>query len=211
MARISKDPAIRRQELIDIAQTLFISKGYEATSVRDILNEVGGAPGMFYYYFSSKEEIYKAAMTQYIDKYVAKINFILSDQSFSIPERIHKLLFLIRTTFAEYLSVSNSHFYSENPDSNVMVSMKVLNLVSDSVKDFIDEAIGRELVKNSAIQLQNVKQLALFILYGIYGVLHDGSENGLSIKLIDRNMESIIPFISNTLDIPVELLMNGGE
>ena len=211
MARISKDPAIRRQELLDIAQKLFIAKGYEATAVRDILNEVGGAPGMFYYYFSSKEEIFKAAMTQYIDSYVARINGILSDQSLPIPERIQKLLHLIKTTFAEYLSVSDGHSSTESPGLDIMVSMKVLNLVADSTKDFFVEIIESGLVKNPVILSQNAKQLALFILYGIYGVLHDGSENGLCIELIDKNMESVIPFISNTLGIPVKILMKGGE
>ena len=64
----SKKPEIRRQELIDIAAALFAEKGYEAVSVRDILEVVNGAPGMFYYYFKSKQEIYMAAMEQYITR-----------------------------------------------------------------------------------------------------------------------------------------------
>ena len=47
----SKKPEVRRQELIDVASALFAEKGYEEVSVRDILQIVGGAPGMFYYYF----------------------------------------------------------------------------------------------------------------------------------------------------------------
>ena len=62
----SKKPEVRRQELIDVASALFAEKGYEAVSVRDILNVVDGAPGMFYYYFKSKQDIYIAAMEQYI-------------------------------------------------------------------------------------------------------------------------------------------------
>ncbi|WP_273360422.1 TetR/AcrR family transcriptional regulator, partial [Anaerococcus octavius] len=50
-----KDPEERKQELIDIASSLFEKYGYEKVSVRDILAEVNGAPGMFYYYFKSKE------------------------------------------------------------------------------------------------------------------------------------------------------------
>ena len=53
--RISKDPEVRKKELIDIATKLFEERGYERVSVRDILSEVNGAPGMFYYYFKSKK------------------------------------------------------------------------------------------------------------------------------------------------------------
>ena len=48
MKRNSKKPEVRKQELIEIATKLFAEKGYEAVSVRDILDVVDGAPGMFY-------------------------------------------------------------------------------------------------------------------------------------------------------------------
>jgi AcrR family transcriptional regulator len=211
MSRISKEPAVRRKELIDIAQKLFITKGYEATSVKDILNEVNGAPGMFYYYFSSKEEIFKAAMVQYIDEYVTRINVILGDRLYSIPERIQNLLCLIRTTFDEYLFASNNHNSIESFGLDVMVSMRILNQIADSVENIIVEAIEIGLIRNSDIPSQKIKQLALFIIYGTYGILHDGSENGLSIEVIDRNMGSIIPLVSSFLGIKNEFLIRDGE
>jgi AcrR family transcriptional regulator len=58
--RITKDPEERRQELIDAAERLFMEKGYEATAVSDIVQDVGVAQGTFYYYFRSKEEILEA-------------------------------------------------------------------------------------------------------------------------------------------------------
>lgn len=212
MTRISKEPAVRRQELVDIAQRLFIAKGYEATSVRDILKEVSGAPGMFYHYFSSKEEIYKAAMTQYIEGYVTKINGILCDKAVSVPERVQKLMQLIRTTFAEYLSASSfNHYTPESYAYDVMVSMKILNQIADSVESFIIEVIKLGHVQNRAALNQNTRQLAFFILYGIYGILHDCSEDGLSVELIEKNMRGIIPLVSRVLDIPAEVFMKGGE
>ena len=57
MKKGSKPPEERRKELVDTAARLFAEKGYESVSVRDILNEVSGAPGMFYYYFKSKQDI----------------------------------------------------------------------------------------------------------------------------------------------------------
>ena len=46
----------RKLELLQIAYKLFIMKGYENTSIEDILEEAGIAKGTYYYYFESKEQ-----------------------------------------------------------------------------------------------------------------------------------------------------------
>lgn len=58
MARPNKKtPARWKEEILNAAQELFLSKGYEETSISDIMNAVGGAKGMFYRFFHSKEEV----------------------------------------------------------------------------------------------------------------------------------------------------------
>lgn len=64
MGRITKDPEVRRKELIDIAIYLFAKKGYENTSVSDIVTHADVAQGTFYYYFKSKEEILDAILEE---------------------------------------------------------------------------------------------------------------------------------------------------
>jgi AcrR family transcriptional regulator len=46
MTRIVKDPDVRRSEILDVAQRLFYRKGYEQTSVQDIITEIGIAVGL---------------------------------------------------------------------------------------------------------------------------------------------------------------------
>lgn len=61
MARpVKKEPEQWKKEILDAAQKLFLSKGYEETSVSDIMKEAGGAKGMFYRFFESKEEAMQA-------------------------------------------------------------------------------------------------------------------------------------------------------
>lgn len=58
MARpVKKTPEQWKKEILNAAQQLFVSKGYEETSISDIMNMVGGAKGMFYRCFQSKEEV----------------------------------------------------------------------------------------------------------------------------------------------------------
>lgn len=61
MARpVKKLPQQWKSEILSAAQKLFISKGYEETTITEIMVAVGGAKGMFYRFFQSKEEIMQA-------------------------------------------------------------------------------------------------------------------------------------------------------
>ncbi len=65
MARpVKKTPEEWRKEILNAAQHLFISKGYEKTSISDIMDLAGGAKGMFYRCFQSKEEVMYALGNQ---------------------------------------------------------------------------------------------------------------------------------------------------
>ncbi|WP_161602390.1 TetR/AcrR family transcriptional regulator [Tautonia marina] len=47
------------ERLLDAALTLFAQKGYEATSVREIINAVGVTAPVLYYYCSGKDDLFK--------------------------------------------------------------------------------------------------------------------------------------------------------
>ena len=60
MARITKSREERRQEIIEVSARLFLSQGYEQTSISDIVREVKVAQGTFYYHFNSKSDVLEA-------------------------------------------------------------------------------------------------------------------------------------------------------
>ncbi len=61
MARpVKKQPEQWKKEILDAAKELFFSKGYEETAIQDIMELAGGAKGMFYRFFQSKEEVMHA-------------------------------------------------------------------------------------------------------------------------------------------------------
>lgn len=60
MAR-NKHPEVTVERILDAAQRLFLEKGYEATTIQDIVDELGGlTKGAIYHHFKSKEEIMDA-------------------------------------------------------------------------------------------------------------------------------------------------------
>jgi AcrR family transcriptional regulator len=81
MTRIVKAPDERRSELIAYAQKLFYSKGYESTSVRDIVDEIGVAKGTFYYYFDSKTAVLEAVVDELIAQAQAILQEIVADET----------------------------------------------------------------------------------------------------------------------------------
>ena len=56
-ARVMKEHDERRGEILDAAQLLFNSQGYDSTSVNAIIEHLGISKGTFYHYFSSKEDL----------------------------------------------------------------------------------------------------------------------------------------------------------
>ncbi|WP_195267409.1 TetR/AcrR family transcriptional regulator [Eubacterium sp. 1001713B170207_170306_E7] len=63
--RVSKDPDIRKQEILDVAMRVFAEKGYETTTMKDIAREAGVVAGLCYHYFQNKHALYQEALTQY--------------------------------------------------------------------------------------------------------------------------------------------------
>ena len=76
--RVTKVPEERKQELIDTAERLFLEKGYEQTTVSDIVREIEVSQGTFYYYFSSKEVILEAIIEKDITALEEDVRQIMS-------------------------------------------------------------------------------------------------------------------------------------
>jgi AcrR family transcriptional regulator len=55
-------PSSTRPEILAAARTLFASRGYHATTVRDIAAEAGVNAALVHHYFGSKEQVFVAAM-----------------------------------------------------------------------------------------------------------------------------------------------------
>lgn len=87
-----KDSEIRKNEILDVAEELFVTKGYNKTTIIDILDRVGIAKGTFYYYFKSKEEVMDEIIFRVVDRDVEKAETIVKDNNMSPIEKIQTIL-----------------------------------------------------------------------------------------------------------------------
>jgi len=201
MVRVSKSPEIRKQELIDIALSLFIKEGYEAVSVRDILKVAKGQPGMFYYYFASKQEIYKEAMHQLIQKELEIRTKIISNKSIPVLVRTKELIGEIQE------SIINSYKAFSDVESfayQTAVSLELLTAMAKPVSELIMELYNDGIIPaESNLTEQKSYSMALFCIHGSYGVVHANKLDGSSIL---DNQQFLMPFITKLLGISEGLL-----
>ena len=88
--RIVKEAAQRRNEILDVAERLFCTNGYDNTSTNDILVEIGIARGTLYYHFKNKEDILDAMIDRILDETIRKAGKIALDTSVPVLERLTK-------------------------------------------------------------------------------------------------------------------------
>ncbi|WP_289753960.1 TetR/AcrR family transcriptional regulator, partial [Faecalibaculum rodentium] len=86
--RIVKDAAARRSEILDAAEKLFGTKGYDATSTGDILRELGIARGTLYYHFKSKEDILDAMIDRLTQALAARAAEVLDRKDIPVLQRL---------------------------------------------------------------------------------------------------------------------------
>ena len=90
MAR-TLDPAVhalRRDEFVDVALRLMQTKGWDATSIADVLAETGASKGAFYHYFSSKADLLEAVIERITDAATASLHPAIDSPDLSAIERL---------------------------------------------------------------------------------------------------------------------------
>lgn len=90
--RIVKEAAIRRNEILDAAEQLFVTKGFDKTSTNDILSEVGIARGTLYYHFKSKEDILNAMIERITDTLVERAGKIVRQKEAPVLQRLTEMM-----------------------------------------------------------------------------------------------------------------------
>lgn len=78
MPRIVKHPEVRRSELLDCAQELFFTQGYERTTIGDIIARAGVSKGGFYHHFTAKEELLEALSARLAQESLARFEDVLA-------------------------------------------------------------------------------------------------------------------------------------
>lgn len=90
--RVVKEAEERKEEILDAAEKLFATKGFDNTSTGDILDAVGIARGTLYYHFKSKEEILDGVIERMTNRLMEDARGIVRKKELPVLERLTKAI-----------------------------------------------------------------------------------------------------------------------
>jgi AcrR family transcriptional regulator len=93
MARIVKkeDYALKRNEILDAAQRVVYTKGYEQMSIQDVLAEVKISKGAFYHYFDSKQALLEALIERMVTQIQLLLMPIVQDENLPATVKLDRI------------------------------------------------------------------------------------------------------------------------
>jgi AcrR family transcriptional regulator len=125
--RVIKAPAIRRAELIGCAQRLFLLKGYEKTTINDVIAATGLSKGAFYHHFRSKEDLLEAIAARFAQQGLAFVISVQENTSLNTLQRFNALLAVSRAWKVENLQQLRAVFTTMLRPENAVLYFRIIN------------------------------------------------------------------------------------
>lgn len=200
MAR-NKYPEETHQLILDVSTKLFWEKGYEQTSLQDILDRMGGlTKGAIYHHFRSKEEILIAVVERMSMENTVAMAKIRDDAGLSGKEKLEKM-------FSDSLkNPKQKDLFTVTP--NLMENPKLLSfylkmVAYTIVPDYIVPVI-RQGVEDGSIKTEYPDELADLIM-----LLTDVWVNPIIYPMTDGQMANRIMLINELLKpVGIQLIDN---
>ena len=124
MASVVKEYGVRRNEILDEAQRLIESKGYEQMTIQEILDGLQISKVAFYHYFGSKQELLEAVIERMGEEVEQVLMPIVEDAQLPALEKFHIFFSTVsrwKTAQKEFLIALLRVWYT---DDNVLVRQK---------------------------------------------------------------------------------------
>lgn len=196
MAR-NKHPEETVAKILDVAMRLFVERGYEQTSMQNIIDELGGlTKGAVYHHFSSKEEIFFAAMDRVMAPGVERLRKIRDAEGMTGREKIQAM-------FDNGARGVDSAFFSQaDPELDPMRNPRMLateyrDLFAVSAHELMVPVIEQG-VEDGSIQTEYPRELAeaIALLNNLWCVpaffpAHDEEEQARRVAFMNAFMKGM--------------------
>ena len=143
--RIVKEAGERKQEILDAAAALFSQKGFDQTSITDIIERVGVARGTVYYHFKSKEDVMDALIERHAARLFAAAREAAADKSRPALERLFASLAALSSGGGEEFDITADLHKPQNAlmheKSHSVMLAGIPPILAEIVKDGIREGV----------------------------------------------------------------------
>lgn len=193
--------AERKQELLNTAYELFLSKGYDAVSVEEIITKAGIAKGTYYYYFKSKEETLEEVIDMMIAKEEVKARFVLG-MDIPVPQKIVGIISSFRPDQAEQDIVSTL-----NQKENLLMHKRVNAKIIEKAVPLLKEA-AQEGIQQGILECDFLEERIRILLILSNNLFDEGINNEGTILVYIDIVEKILGAKKGTMDFIKQLIMN---
>ncbi|WP_373774253.1 TetR/AcrR family transcriptional regulator [Streptococcus ferus] len=187
----------KKEQILDKALHLFLEKGFDKTSISDILDSLDIARGTLYYHFESKEAIMDAIIARQAQKVIQKVEKIVDDHSLPVYDKLFALFAAMNFSdlnggqqMIDYLNQpQNALFHEKN---NQMIIEKISPLLAQ----VIEEGIQKTNFENP-FPLYTAEMILILIIGFLDNRLADLSQE----ELLER-IDSLLHNIERLLGAP---------
>ena len=157
MSRTLKEPEVRRKEIIEISRLLFEEKGFENTSVENIINAANIAKGTFYYYFKTKKDVLDEVVKDISEDFYVLLHNIVKSQSRSVVDKINQIFIGSKKESIVNTKVMKSIHMSENRELqeklNIIYIEKMIPLITEVFNQGYKERLWNREISIQAMQI----------------------------------------------------------
>jgi AcrR family transcriptional regulator len=125
------------ETIINVSAQLFAEKGYEHTTMQDIVNDLGMSKGAIFHHFKSKEDIMEAVINRYFDSYLLAVRQTAEDKSIPVCERLMKSTRALQVNDSDGRQLL-SHLHSPQ---NALIHLKMDKLIMEHVPPILADIV----------------------------------------------------------------------
>lgn len=192
----------RKQNLLNIAYRMFIEKGYENTSVDDIIIEAGIAKGTYYYYFESKEATLEAVIEMMIGKAenIAKAALM---NPVPIPQKLASVVYAFQPNKDESV-ITDVLERKENIVMHDKIGKKIVEVAVPILSDIVREGIAQGI-----FACTNVEERVKMLLIMSQNMFDYGAYSNKDIEVYVDMLEKSLGAKEGTMSFISEFLLGG--
>lgn len=138
--RTAKHFDAKRNDILNIAGQLFMTKGYEETSTRDILKACDIAKGTLYHYFKSKEEILDALVEQFTGVLAQQASDIANRNDLSATQKLFLIVLGDKQTDGKEKMIETLH-QVENAKLHIKSIVETIKLLTPILTKVVEAGI----------------------------------------------------------------------
>jgi len=192
----------RKQELLKIAYRMFIEKGYENTSIDEIIAEAGIAKGTYYYYFESKEATLEAVIDMMIEEEVGRAKEVLA-ASLPVPRKLVSVIYSLRPVQDEQVIVKVI-----DAKENIVMHEKVNRRIVEAAVPLLTEVV-REGISQGIFSCTNIEERIKMLLILSQHMFDDGIFTDRDVEVYVDMVEKTLGAESGTISFIGELISGG--